>query len=79
MGRAVRLLLALFLTLAGAVGLVTVTAGPAAAAADQIDSYAITYDLQPDGVLKATETIVWRFGSSSGRHGILRKFVTVEN
>ena len=78
MSRAVRLLLALFLTLAGALGLVTVSAGPAAAADDQIDSYAITYDLQPSGVLKATETIVWRFGSSSGRHGIKRNFVTRE-
>ncbi len=31
-----------------------------------------------DGVLQAKETIVWRFGSDSGRHGIDRYFVTRE-
>jgi hypothetical protein len=28
--------------------------------------------MQPSGVLKVIETITWRFGSNSGRHGIQR-------
>lgn len=76
--RPVRLLLALFLALAGTLSVSTLTARPAYAAADVIDSYAITYDLQPSGVLKATETIVWRFGTDSGRHGIKRTFIVRE-
>ncbi len=76
--RTARLLLALAFTLAAAVGLTSLTASPAYAADDQIDSYTITYDMQPSGVLKATETLVWRFGSNSGRHGIKRNFVVRE-
>jgi Predicted membrane protein (DUF2207) N-terminal domain len=45
-------------------------ARPAYAADDQIDSFTINYDMQPTGVLKVKETITWRFGSNSGRHGI---------
>ena len=40
---------------------------PAYAADDQIDSFIINYDMQPDGVLEVQETIKWRFGSNSGR------------
>ena len=48
------------------------------AADDQIDSFVINYDMQPSGVLKVKETITWRFGSDSGRHGIQRDLVTRE-
>ena len=51
---------------------------PAYAADDQIDSFAINYDMQPSGVLKVKETITWRFGSNSGRHGIQRDLVIRE-
>ena len=76
--RPVRLLLALFLALSGAFGVLWAGASPAHAADDQIDSFTIDYDMQPSGVLKATETIVWRFGTDSGRHGIKRFFITRE-
>jgi hypothetical protein len=49
-----------------------------AATADQIDSYGIVYDVAQSGVVHAEETIVYRFGTSSGRHGIERYFVTRE-
>ena len=51
---------------------------PAYAADDQIDSFIINYDMQPSGVLKVQETITWRFGSNSGRHGIQRDLVVRE-
>ncbi|HEY5822082.1 MAG TPA: DUF2207 domain-containing protein [Propionibacteriaceae bacterium] len=76
--RLVRLLLGLVLALAGVVGAAALTAAPAYAADDQIDSFDITYAMQPDGVLKVTEKIDWRFGSNSGRHGIKRNFVVRE-
>ena len=76
--RLVRLVLALFLTLSGAFAVLWAGASPAHAADDQIDSFTINYDMQPSGVLKAKETIVWRFGSNSGRHGIERNFVVRE-
>lgn len=78
LGRFVRLLLGLMLALAGAVGAAALTASPAYAAADQIDSFDIDYAMQPNGVLRVTEKIDWRFGSDSGRHGIKRNFVTRE-
>ena len=34
--------------------------------------------MQPSGVLRVTEKIVWRFGDNSGRHGIQRFIVTRE-
>lgn len=49
-----------------------------AAAKDQIDSFTIDYDLQPSGVLAVKEVIVWRFGDSSGRHGIKRDLIVRE-
>lgn len=73
-----RLLLALVFALAGVLGATVLTAQPAQAAGNQIDSYDIRYAVQPSGVLQATEKIVWRFGASSGRHGITRTFVTRE-
>jgi uncharacterized protein (TIGR04222 family) len=51
---------------------------PAYAADDQIDSFTINYGMQPSGVLKVKETITWRFGSNSGRHGIQRDLVIRE-
>ena len=51
---------------------------PAYAADDQIDSFAIDYDVQPSGVVKVKETITYRFGDNSGRHGIERFLVTRE-
>ena len=48
------------------------------AASDTIDSFDISYDVQENGVVHAQETIVYRFGSDSGRHGIERYFVTRE-
>lgn len=48
------------------------------AADAQIDSFTINYEMQPSGVLKVKETIVWRFGSNSGRHGFQRDLVIRE-
>jgi uncharacterized membrane protein YgcG len=48
------------------------------AASDQIDSFNVTYTVSADGVLHVQETIVWRFGDSSGRHGIDLFLVTRE-
>jgi uncharacterized membrane protein YgcG len=77
-GRLSRALIAFGLMLATA--LVWFVAAPtnAYAADDQIDSFAINYDMQPSGVLKVKESIVWRFGSNSGRHGIQRDLVIRE-
>ena len=54
-------------------------AGPgvaAHAATDEgMDSYAAVYDLQPDGSMKVTETITWRFPSGAQKHGIFRNIV----
>jgi len=69
-----RLVAALALALATLV----LAAPPARAAGDRIESYDIVYTVRPDGVLEARETITYRFGDSSGRHGIERDFVTRE-
>jgi len=61
-----------------AVGFALAATSPAYAASDQIDSFDIEYEMGTDGVLHAQETIVYRFGSDSGRHGIDRYFVTRE-
>ncbi len=58
--------------------LMFVRAPLAHAADDQIDSFGIVYDVDKSGVTHAQETIVYRFGSGSGRHGIDRYFVTRE-
>ena len=76
-----RVLRGILLALAGlvlAVGFSVATTTTASAAGDQIDRFSIEYEMGTDGVLQAKETIVWRFGSDSGRHGIDRYFVTRE-
>ncbi len=49
-----------------------------AAYGDVVDSMKIDYQVSSDGVLQVTETIVYRFGSGSGRHGIFRNLITRE-
>src|SRR5215207_8140772 len=51
---------------------------PAYAADDQIDSFTVDYNVQASGVVKVKETITYRFGDNSGRHGIERFLVTRE-
>jgi uncharacterized protein (TIGR04222 family) len=77
-GRFTRAVVAFFLMVVTAVTWALVTPTQAYAADDQIDSFTINYDMQPSGVLKVKETIVWRFGSNSGRHGIQRDLVIRE-
>jgi uncharacterized membrane protein YgcG len=77
-GRLSRALIAFGLMLATALVWFVATPTKAYAADDQIDSFAINYDMQSSGVLKVKETIVWRFGSNSGRHGIQRDLVIRE-
>jgi hypothetical protein len=78
MRRTLRAALLALAALLLAAGFSLATTPPAYAASDQIDSFAIEYEMGDDGVLQARETIVWRFGSDSGRHGIDRYFVTRE-
>ncbi|MFT4163955.1 MAG: DUF2207 domain-containing protein [Microlunatus sp.] len=49
-----------------------------AATDDQIDKFGVEYEMGADGVLHVKETLVYRFGSNSGRHGIDRTFITRE-
>ena len=50
--------------------------GSAYAAGDEgMDSFVAVYDLQPDGSMKVTETITWRFPSGQQKHGIFRDVV----
>ncbi|GAA2108593.1 hypothetical protein GCM10009841_29190 [Microlunatus panaciterrae] len=76
--RNLRWWLAFLFACALALGLAYANPARAFAADDQIDSFAIKYVMQPSGVLDVRETIVWRFGSNSGRHGINRDLVTRE-
>lgn len=48
------------------------------AAGDTYDRFDVAYRVDADGSLEVTETIVLRFGSSSGRHGLERYLVTRE-
>ncbi len=73
-----RLVVAIMMTALGVVALTWGGAPRAYAAADQIDRFDIEYVMQPSGILQAKETIVWRFGSNSGRHGIKRNFIVRE-
>jgi len=73
-----RLLLAVAALALALAGAAVLAPAAQAAAEDQIDSFEIAYDLQPSGVLQVEETIVWRFGSNSGRHGIQRDLVERE-
>ncbi len=55
------------------------SAAPAYAASDdQIDSFTINYEVRDTGVVRVTETITYRFGDNSGRHGIERYLVVRE-
>jgi len=49
-----------------------------AASGDSIDSYALDYVVNDNGTVSVTERLVYRFGDSSGRHGIQRQLVTRE-
>ena len=77
-GRFARTVVAFLLMVLTALAWALLSPTPAYAADDQIDSFTINYDMQPSGVLKVKETITWRFGSDSGRHGIERDLVTRE-
>lgn len=78
MRRALRTVLLAVAGVLLAAGFTLATSSTAYAASDQIDSFKIEYEMGTDGVLHAKETIVYRFGSDSGRHGIDRYFVTRE-
>ncbi|MEW1955100.1 DUF2207 domain-containing protein [Terrabacter sp. NPDC080008] len=60
-------------------GLLLLLVGPAGAAraagGEGMQSFVAAYDLQPDGSMKVTETITWRFPSGEQRHGIFRDVV----
>ncbi|MFL6044117.1 MAG: DUF2207 domain-containing protein [Propionibacteriaceae bacterium] len=77
-GRLSRILVAFVLMIMAALAWAVVSPTRAYAADDQIDSFIIDYNMQPSGVLKVKETITWRFGSDSGRHGIQRDLVVRE-
>jgi uncharacterized membrane protein YgcG len=77
-GRFARGVVALFLMSLAALAWALASPTPAYAADDQIDSFSIDYNVQPSGVVKVKETITYRFGDNSGRHGIERFLVTRE-
>jgi Predicted membrane protein (DUF2207) len=77
-GRFVQVVVAFLLMVVTALAWALVAPTRAYAADAQIDSFTINYEMQPSGVLKVRETIVWRFGSNSGRHGMQRHLVTRE-
>ena len=77
-GRFARAVVAFLLMVLTALAWALLAPTPAYAADDQIDSFTINYGMQPSGVLKVKETITWRFGSNSGRHGIQRDLVIRE-
>ena len=76
--KGIRLLLAFALATLSMLAWSVLRPTPAYAADDQIESFDIRYMMNPSGVLSVTETIVWRFGDDSGRHGIERYFITRE-
>jgi hypothetical protein len=77
-GRLVQVAVSLLLMILTALAWALVVPTPAYAADAQIDSFTINYDMQPSGVLKVKETIVWRFDRDSGRHGMQRDLVIRE-
>jgi uncharacterized membrane protein YgcG len=77
-GGLARVVFAFLLMIMTALAWAVITPTRAYAADDQIDSFLIDYEMQPSGVLKVKETITWRFGSDSGRHGIQRDLVVRE-
>ena len=77
-GRFVQVTVPFLLMVLTALAWALVVPTQAYAADAQIDSFTINYDMQPSGVLKVKETIVWRLDSNSGRHGIQRDLVIRE-
>ena len=77
-GRFVQVAVPFLLMVLTALAWAVVVPTQAYAADAQIDSFTINYDMQPSGVLKVKETIVWRFASNSGRHGMQRDLVIRE-
>ncbi|MGD8216285.1 DUF2207 domain-containing protein [Propionibacteriaceae bacterium Y1814] len=73
--RLVRWLAALALSLVVVVG---VPSGQAIAAGDSVDSWRFAIEVDDQGLVHVTETVTYRFGSNSGRHGIIRTLVTRE-
>lgn len=45
---------------------------------DSFDSYSADYTVDSDGMTHVNETVVYRFGENSGRHGIKRTLLTRE-
>jgi uncharacterized membrane protein YgcG len=76
--RPARLLLAFVLAVLTALAYTWVRPAPAYAADDEIDRFDIAYTVEPSGVLQVQETITWRFGDNSGRHGIDRWLIVRE-
>ena len=77
-GRFLQVVVAFPLMVVAALAWILIAPTRAYAADAQIDSFTINYEMQPSGVLKVRETIVWRFDSNSGRHGIQRDLVIRE-
>lgn len=80
MTRAGRLgrLAAAFVLAVAALSLLWPASAAHAASADSIDSFTTAYEVDTGGQLSVKETIVYRFGSDSGRHGITRTLITRE-
>ncbi|GAA3557628.1 DUF2207 domain-containing protein [Microlunatus spumicola] len=79
LGRASRLLLALFLACGVVITSALLGVRPAyAATADVVRSLDVKYTVNASGTLSVQETWVWQFGSDSGRHGIKRTLVVRE-
>ena len=76
--RPARLLVAFVLAVLTALAWTWVRPAPAYAADDEIDRFDIAYTVEPSGVLQVQETITWRFGDNSGRHGIDRWLIVRE-
>jgi hypothetical protein len=77
-GRFVQAVVAFLLMVLTALAWALVAPTRAYGADAQIDSFTINYDMQPSGMLKVREGIVWRFGSNSARHGFQRDLVIRE-
>lgn len=73
--RVLRVVAAVTLTLVMFVG---VQPSQASAAGDTVDSWRFAMEVDEQGVVHVTETLTYRFGTNSGRHGIIRTLVTRE-
>src|SRR3712207_156707 len=78
LNRSTRLLLAFVLVVLTALAWAWLRPTAAYAADDQIDRFDIAFTMEPSGVLQVQETITWRFGDESGRHGIDRWLIVRE-